>query len=381
MPTIMVVDDTPENLSLLATLLGGEGYRVQAFPNGPMALAAAVRRPPDLVLLDIGMPGMNGFEVCERFKEHAALREIPVIFITALTQTAEKVQAFDKGGVDYICKPFHFKEVLARVSTHLRLRDLNLRLQERVEAKTQEIEEAHRATVLALSRLADSRDQTTGGHIERTRSFCRALAVHLRRDPAYAAEIDDAFVDNIYFAAPLHDIGKVGIADSILLKPGRLTPEEMAIMKTHTRIGALTLEAVLERFPDNALMRMGAEIAGCHHECWDGLGYPEGLVGAEIPLSARIMAVADVYDALRSKRPYKEAMSHREVIDRLQNGEGRTRPSAFDPAVLAACAEVEQEFESIYTAFSDDALLDSDGAESPAPPREGMAATTASNRP
>ena len=345
--TIMVVDDTPANLKLLQEMLQAKGYLVLTFPRGAMALSAAAKSPPDLILLDITMPEMNGFEVCERLKADAILKEIPVIFISALTETEDKVKAFTVGGVDYVSKPFQFEEVNARVETHLNQRRMrlelskhNLHLEDLVKEKVREISDSQLATINALAKLAESRDDDTGHHIERTRIFCKILAEKLRDNPRHTGSIVEAFIQNIYHAAPLHDIGKVGISDSILLKPGKLTPEEFEIMKTHTVIGAETLQTVRGRYPRNVFVNMGITIARSHHEKWDGSGYPDGLAGEDIPIAARIMAVADVYDALRSKRPYKPAFAHEKSCDIIREGNGRH----FDPALIEAFSIAEPEF-------------------------------------
>jgi len=354
--TIMVVDDTPANLKLLQEMLQTQGYLVLAFPRGAMALAAAAKNPPDLILLDIQMPEMDGFEVCKRLKADKTLAEIPVLFISALTETTDKVKAFAVGGVDYVSKPFQFEEVHARVETHLRLRRLqaqlekhNLHLEDLVAEKVEEISDSQLATILAVSKLAEYRDDETGQHIERTRVYCKIIAEKLRDDRSFAGSINNRFIENIYHAAPLHDIGKVGISDNILLKPGKLTAVEFEIMKTHTIIGAMTLHASYSKYPGNAFLNMGLAVARSHHEKWDGSGYPDGLLGAEIPLSARIMAIADVYEALRSKRPYKEAFSHEKSFGIIMEG----IRSHFDPAVVDAFRAVEADFAKIHDRMDD----------------------------
>ncbi|MGM0600348.1 MAG: response regulator [Candidatus Rifleibacteriota bacterium] len=358
--TIMVVDDTPGNLKLLQMMMQRKGLRVVTFPDGALALQAAARTPPDLILLDINMPNMDGFEVCRRLKADAALKEIPVLFISALTEAEDKVKAFAAGGQDYVSKPFQIEEIYARVKTHLRLRNMqckledhNLHLQELVEEQVREISDSQLATIIALSKLAECRDEETGHHIERTRTFCKILAVSLRDDPSVAPFIDDAFVEHICRAAPLHDVGKVGIPDAILLKPGPLNPDEFEIMKTHTLIGARALQSVADKYPKNDFLNMGLAIARSHHERWDGSGYPDGLAGEAIPLAARIMTLADVYDALRSKRPYKEPFTHELTCRIILEGDGRTKPEHFDPRVLAAFRSVESEFNRIHSKLAD----------------------------
>lgn len=357
-PTVMIVDDMPANLMVLENMLRTKGCRVLAFPNGKMALAAAAKNPPDLILLDINMPGMDGFEVCRRLKADHALKDIPVLFISGLTETEDKVKAFSAGGVDYVTKPLQCEEVLARVDTHLRLRTFqaelqkhNLHLEHLVKEKSRELYDSQMAAILAVSKLAETRDDETGHRIERTRTFCKLVAEKLRDDPRYASGINDAYVENIYHAAPLHDIGKVGILDAILLKPGKLTPEEFEIMKTHTVIGAKTLQAARDKYPKNAFLNMGIGLARAHHEKWDGTGYPDGLAGEDIPLCGQIMALADVYDALRSKRPYKPSFSHEKSCGIILEGAGKH----FDPAVISVFKAVERDFADIRERMSDGA--------------------------
>lgn len=352
---ILVVDDTPANLTLLTRMLGDKGYRVRPVPSGALALAAAASDPPDIVLLDISMPEMDGFEVCRRLKEDARLRDVPVIFISALTETEGKVKAFQRGGVDYVTKPFQIEEVEARVETHLKLRRTqaeveryNRYLEQLVDEKVKEISEGQLATIFAMVKLAESRDDETGTHIWRVREYCLALANALRGSAAFRETITDAFVRDLYNAAPLHDIGKVGISDAILLKPEKHTPEEFEVMKTHTTIGAHTLHGVAETYPGNSFVVMGEEVARSHHERCDGSGYPEGLAGEVIPLAAKIMSIADVYDALRTQRRYKPAFDHATSVGIITTGDGRTKPAHFDARLLPAFTEVSGQFSAIY---------------------------------
>jgi putative two-component system response regulator len=348
---IMVVDDRPSNLTMMRDMLREKGYRVSTFPRGGLALKAASRRPPDIILLDIDMPDMTGFEVCKRLKGDHQLREIPVMFISALSSAHDKVHAFELGGVDYITKPFQFEEIFARVETHLRLRKLqaemrryNLHLEKLVQKQVREISDAQLATINALSRIAESRDEDTGTHIERTQGFCKMLAQRLSEKAVFRDQIDAAFIDDIYHAAPLHDIGKVGIPDHVLLKPGRLNEEEFELMKTHVIIGSDTLVAVHRQYPRNSMLRMGIAIARHHHEKWDGSGYPDRLSGNAIPLAARIMALADVYDALRAKRPYKEPMNHARATKIIVEGAGQH----FDTRIVDAYLAVQEDFRTLH---------------------------------
>jgi putative two-component system response regulator len=340
---ILVVDDVPANLILLTGMLKEKGYRVRPVPNGKMALKAVEHEPPDLILLDINMPEMDGFEVCRRLKQDTRFRDIPIIFISALTETLDKVKAFHSGGVDYVTKPFQFEEVEARVETHLRLRRYQEHLEDVVEEQVEEISASQVSTIFALSKLAESRDKETGTHLERVQIYCRMLAEKLGGDEPYNRVIDTAFIHNIFNASPLHDIGKVASPDQVLLKPGKLTPKECDIIKRHTLVGAATMEAVRDVYPKNTFINMGISIARSHHERWDGMGYPDGLKGDEIPLAARIMAVADVYDALRSNRCYKGPFSRDRSREIVQNGGG----TQFDPIVVQAFLVLEEEFDRV----------------------------------
>lgn len=350
--TVMVVDDNPTNLQMMEKMLRPRGYEVRSFPRGRMALAAASEKPPDLILLDINMPEMTGYEVCERLKSSPQLSEIPVIFLSALNTPEDRLQGFQCGAVDYVSKPFQVNEVSARVDAHLRLRRMqqevetnNLRLQELVEIQVKKTTEAQLATIFAIARLAEARDEDTGRHLERVQTLCKLLATRLSGEPKYRTRVNSAWIRNIFHASPLHDIGKVAIPDRILLKPGPFTPEEFAVMKTHAAVGARTLRTVYDRYPDNEFIGMGIEVAQSHHERWDGSGYPDGLAGEEIPLCARLMAVADCYDALRSKRCYKSAKLHEETCAIILEESGRQ----FDPAVVAVFSSMADMFRDVWT--------------------------------
>lgn len=268
-----------------------------------------------------------------------------------MTDVDDKLKAFKAGGVDYITKPFQFEEVDARVQAHLKIRELqaelekhNHNLQELVSSQVKEISESQMSIIFALVRLAEYRDTDTGNHLERTQEFCRILAKKLRETSPYSKFIDDKFITNIYQASPLHDIGKVAIPDNILLKPGKLTSEEFELMKTHTTIGANYLEDVLKKYPKNEFIKMGVDIARSSHEKWDGTGYPQGLAGENIPLSARIMALVDAYDALRSKRSYKQPFDHEKAYSVIMS----EMKEHFDPIIIEAFLHVADEFKNIY---------------------------------
>lgn len=356
MPTIMIVDDTPANLEVLEGILSGQGYQVAAFPRGEMALKSAELNPPDLILLDILMPHMDGFEVCRHLMSNEKLKEIPVIFISALDDIENKMKAFSNGGRDYITKPFRHEEVCARVDTQIKLsmaqktlKKMNEDLMEIVNQKVMEVSASQLATLEAISSLAEFRDDETGYHIQRSRNICKALAIFIKDQKWYTDEIDESFINDLYFAAPLHDIGKIGIPDHILLKPAKLTVDEFEIMKSHVVIGAKTLERVLEKYPINSIIKMGIELTKYHHERWDGKGYPDGLAGLQIPVSARIMALADVYDALRSKRPYKMAIPHEECVQIIMESAN----THFDPLLVKLFVDHADVFEAIYDQMID----------------------------
>lgn len=356
--TILVVDDTPDNIALLSTLLK-DRYKVRAANNGERALAIAASQPrPDLILLDIMMPGMDGYEVCERLKIDPHTADIPVIFLTAKVQVEDEEFGLRLGAVDYITKPISPPIVLARVETHLTLKrarqflqDRNAYLEAEVWRRSREVMAIQEVTIMAMASLAETRDNATGNHIRRTQHYVRALAQHLRHHPRFAAALNDETIELLFKSAPLHDIGKVGIPDRILLKPGRLTPDEFEIMKTHAALGRDAIAAA-ERYLDtpDSFLRFAREIAYSHQEKWDGSGYPEGLWGEQIPLSARLMAVADVYDALISRRIYKPALPHEQAVAMIREG----RDQHFDPDIVDAFLECAEQFRTIAARFADD---------------------------
>ncbi len=334
-PIILVADDTPDNLALMDALLR-PSYLVRVANCGERALhLAAIAPPPDLILLDVMMPGMDGFEVLAKLKADPATRDIPVIFITALDSQQDQLSGFRLGAADYITKPIMPPVVLARVQTHLelkqardRLRSDNAWLEAEVKRRLQENELEQTVSIRALAHLAETRDPETGYHIQRTQGYVRALAQRLRQHPRFSTFLTDTNVDMLVKSAPLHDIGKVGIPDSILLKTGKLSDEEWAIMKTHAKLGSDAIEhAELDAEQPVAFLRLAKEIAHWHHEKWDGSGYPDGLAGEAIPIAARLMALADVFDALVSPRPYKPAFPFEQARAIIAEGRG----SHFDP--------------------------------------------------
>jgi len=361
--TLLVVDDNEMNRDILLRRLGSSGYQLVSAEDGREALELMRQQSFDLILLDIMMPVMDGYETLEVMQKDEVLKRIPVIMITALDDVDCAVRCIEMGAVDYVTKPFNPVLLKARVGANLerkRLSDQEQRhrveiehsnkdLSDEVRAKIREISQSQLAAIFAMSKLAESRDPETGEHLERMREYCRLLSEQLSRMPRYRSIIDREFVENIYAASPLHDIGKVGIEDRVLLKPGPLTDDEWVLMKQHSIIGAETLREVDRQHPGNAFIHTGIDIAEGHHEKWDGSGYPYGKSGEEIPLVARILALGDVYDALTSKRCYKEAFSHEKSRSIIQDGSG----NHFDPDVVLAFFETEDEFKRVKEDYQD----------------------------
>jgi len=349
--TVLVVDDSPENRELLAGLLVRR-YQVRLAQDGAEALRKAQEPPvPDLVLLDLVMPGMDGFQVLAQLKERPLTRDVPVIFLTASDGPEAEWRGLELGAADFLAKPVSAPILLSRVANHIKLkgmRDLlrgqNSYLETEVARRTREVLLIQDVTIQAMAALAETRDAETGAHIRRTQHFVRILARKLQERPRYRDALRDEVVDLLYRSAPLHDIGKVGIPDRILLKPGRLTAEEYAVMKRHAVLGRDAIVAAERQLGTPVpFLALAKEIALNHHERWDGTGYPSGLQRESIPLSARLMAVADVYDALISRRVYKPAMPHEAALEAMELGRG----SHFDPDVLDAMLEMAGQFKEV----------------------------------
>ncbi|MDT7834675.1 two-component system response regulator [Aquabacterium sp. OR-4] len=354
---VLVVDDTPANLSLLANLLN-QTYRVQLATSGAKALELARRTPPDLIVLDVMMPEMDGYEVCRQLKADARTRHVPVLFLTALSRPEDESRGFEVGGADFIHKPFNPATVLARVATQLQAKawqdamaDRNRWLQQALQERLAEVDQLRDATLYVMVSFAEFRDEETGNHVRRTQEYVRALAQWLADQGTDGYLLDAEQIDQLAKSAPLHDIGKVAIPDGILLKPARLTPEEFTIMKSHAVRGWELLNRAAEHMGQagSLFLAYAMQIARHHHEHWNGGGYPDGLSGVAIPLSARLMAVADVYDALISRRPYKEPMPHAEALSRIRQGAGQQ----FDPQVVLALEAVGPQLESIARQWHD----------------------------
>lgn len=352
---ILLVDDTPENIDILVDALGMD-YSLTAEIDGVSALQSVAQETPDLILLDIMMPGMDGFEVCRRLKANPETAHIPIMFISALATVGNKSTGFSLGAVDYITKPFDVEEVKQRVRTHLSLaaarhtlEHKNEILEERVQKRIQEIQLTQNASIEALAVLAEYRDPESTGHIKRMKYYAKAMAERLRLHPNFFNRMDKDYIDSLVKAAPLHDIGKVGVPDDILLKPGKLSDEEFEQMKLHPLFGRRAVDAAEKFLGPYSFLRMVREVAYTHHEYWDGSGYPLGLRGEQIPLSGRIVCITDVYDALISKRVYKIPVSHQQAVDSILESKGKQ----FDPEIVDAFFDIQDEIRQIAYQYAD----------------------------
>ena len=343
---ILIVDDQESNILLLERILRGAGYDSITSTKAPAEVSELhFKNRYDLILLDLQMPVMDGFQVMEGLKKIEPDGYLPVLVITA--QPDHKLRALRAGARDFISKPLEISEVLARVHNLVEMRLLHKGLQkysegleQQVRERTADLKQNYLETIFTLTRAAEHKDQDTGVHVQRISYYCHEFARLLGKD--------EDFVDKIFFASPMHDIGKIGIPDNVLLKPGHLTPEEWEIMKTHTTMGSVILGR-----SKSSYLQMGAEVALNHHERWDGGGYPNGKRGNEIPLEARIMNICDIYDALRSKRPYKPALDHTRALEIITHGDGRTLPEHFDPDILKVFQQNHQAFNEIFTLHSE----------------------------
>jgi putative two-component system response regulator len=329
---VLIVEDDELSAEMLENALVKSGYEVTVAPNGQAALDLVRSGKYRLVISDWEMPGMSGVELCRRIRQRQSSGYVYIILLTARTGSHHAIEGLSAGADDFISKPFQPEELCVRLRTGQRILSL----------------ETRDVTIFCLAKLAESRDPETGAHLERIREYCRLIAEHLSRRERFREQVDGVFVQLIYLTSPLHDIGKVGIPDSVLLKPGKLTEEEFEIMKEHTVIGGRTLDAAARVQPDAGFLWMARDIAWTHHERFDGSGYPLGLSGQGIPLSGRIVAVADVYDALTTKRIYKPAFDHEHARSALLNGMG----SHFDPEIVEAFLEDEETILAIQKQFA-----------------------------
>lgn len=358
---ILVVDDEEHNVRLLCSLLKAEGYQTVTAHNGREAVERVKDSSPDLVLLDIMMPDMDGYEACQLIKSDPESANTPVIIVTALSDRESKIRGLEVAANEFLTKPIDRIELILRVRNLLKVKEFedfmvmhNQNLEQEVRKRTyelqlamdeietahNEIKESYIETIYRLTLAAEFKDEDTATHIKRISYYCKLLAEKLGQH--------DDFAETIFYAGPMHDIGKIGIPDSILLKPGKLTPEEFDVIKSHTTIGARILAGSSSEF-----LAAAEVVALTHHERWDGSGYPRGLKGEEIPLMGRIMNIVDQYDSLRSKRPYKVPFSHEEAYNIIVKGDGRTKPEHFDPRVHEAFILAADEFDKIYEGYKD----------------------------
>ncbi|GAB6038714.1 two-component system response regulator [Fundidesulfovibrio butyratiphilus] len=346
---VLVVDDTPDNIWILREILAPE-FTVLAASNGFEALKVAAANPkPDCILLDVLMPGMDGYEVCRRLKAQRETRSIPVLFVTTLDDEDDETRGLELGAVDFITKPVRPPVVRVRVRNHLQLKEYQDSLEREIQFRTQEIVRTQDVAIMSLAALAESRDNELGGHFLRTQRVARRLAKDLSVMPDYIDFFRHVSIDVLYKSIPLHDVGKVAIPDHILLKPGPLTAEEFEVMKGHTTLGAEILQRADDQLGHDSFLRVARDIAHTHHEKWDGTGYPQKLPGPDIPISGRIMAVVDVYDALISKRVYKAPLPHRQAVEIIAKGSG----GHFDPQIVDVFLKHENAVRIISLAHAD----------------------------
>ncbi len=349
-PRILIVDDESFYLELLTESLSGQ-YRISMAQNGEQALLQAQGSDrPDLILLDVLMPEMDGYEACQRLKGNPMTEEIPVIFLTAMNDVTNEVRGFELGAVDYITKPISLPILHSRVRTHLALAQQRIALEALVRERTDQIERTKDAVVYSMGALAEARDEETANHVLRTREYVRVLGYALADRLLYQKQLSERTIHLISRAAPLHDIGKVGVPDRVLQKKGGLTDEERELMNQHVIFGRDAIISAEHHVGATSFTALAREIAYSHHEKWDGSGYPLGLKGQEIPLSARMMALADVYDALVSRRYYKAAMAHEEAQSMIFKGRG----THFDPELVDAFLSCSQAFQDIAERYRDD---------------------------
>ena len=350
---IILVDDNQTSLSQGKNILK-TFYKVYPAPSADKLFETLENVVPDLILLDIEMPEMNGYEAIKLLKADCRFTDIPVVFLTSKNDEGSELEGFDLGAADYISKPFSSALLLKRIANQLlivhtqaTLKDYADNLEKKVQEKTAEVIDLQNAVFNTVADLVELRDKFTGGHIIRTQLYMKALVEELIHNDRYKEEISTWDIDFFLISTQLHDVGKIGITDLILNKPEKLTPEEFEIMKTHVNVGIDAIERIINNAHENAFLRHTLYIAGTHHEKWDGTGYPMGLKGMNIPLEGRLMAIADVYDALISERPYKKPLAHEEAKKKIEDGSG----AHFDPMLVDVFRNVSDEFKRVALEF------------------------------
>jgi len=336
--TVFIVDDNDTNLMAAKTALDGI-YKTFALPGAERMFKLAEKIMPDLILLDVDMPDIDGFEAMEMLKSDERLKTVPVVFLTAKHDTESEIKGFEMGALDFIIKPFSPPILIRRIETHIETDKL-------IKESQRAVRDIHNATISVLSEMVESRDKITGGHIERTQNYLEILVNELIREGTYADEMSEWDLSLLLPSAQLHDVGKITISDLILNKPDKLTPEEFDIIKTHCVEGERIIDYIISKTKDDGFLKHARDFAGCHHEKWNGTGYPRGLAGENIPLVGRIMAIADVYDALLSERPYKKAFTHEQAADIISKDSG----THFDPKIADAFLNVADDFRALSSA-------------------------------
>lgn len=348
---IFLIEDNREDISVISNILSGD-HDISLFEKGDVALKTLKTENPDLILLDLSLPGFDGFSLCRQLKAlDSGARDIPLVVLSSFSDPEKEEAALSTGAIDFIAKPIHPSLLKARVKNYLELKKHRDNLESLVQQRTIELLLTKKATITGMTVMAERRDPETEGHLERTKRFVKCLAEFIA--PSFPEDLTEEEIDLLYQSAPLHDIGKIGIPDRILLKPASLTRAEYEEMKSHTLIGCKIIYEAEKDLGSNSFLRMAREISESHHENWDGSGYPHGLKGEQIPLSARLMTVADVYDALVSKRPYKEPFTHKQALEIIFKGDKRTRPEHFDPVVLGALKSRNQAINKIAIQYAD----------------------------
>ena len=340
--TIFVVDDNDTNLASAKEALKDQ-YRVMTLPSAEKMFALLEKITPDLILLDIEMPEIDGFEALHMLKGNSAQTDIPVVFLTSLSDSEVEVRGFQLGVIDFITKPFSAPVLINRIKTHLDIDELIRERTAQLQEKTVQLQNLQNAIIFSFADMVENRDKVTGGHIERTSVYISILMNEMAARGIYADEIKTLDIEQFVSSARLHDVGKIAISDIILNKPGKLTEEEYDIMKTHTIEGEHAIDQIAARTDDVEFLRNAKLFAGCHHERWDGKGYPRGVAGEEISLQGRTMAIADVYDALISERPYKKPFTHEEAVKIIMDGAG----TQFDPAIANVFFEEREQFAAV----------------------------------